>query len=278
MALRAAIAGAAGLALGRASSRPHLQRAALTALAVAAVPVANFAITQLLRLAGSGGGARGGTGAGAQRAPGGPREQRRRQLLRAAQRAADEAAAAGTMSAEERQLLHLVMQPAPSRTERVRTIARVLEWLQQVEADPAPRSRSTQLVSALVVYELNALVDVMDYEELHQAFGGHPPAKGLAQAQVAALPAVQLSEEAIGGLHSATCCVVLPACTHAFHAACLDPWLLSKAVCPVCRAAVEAPPPEAPAGEHAPQAAGAAAGQAPPAPASLAAGGAGAGR
>lgn len=188
---------------------------------------------------------------------------------------------------------------------------------------------------------------------------GHPPAKGLAQAQVAALPAVQLSEEAIGGLHSATCCVcldafqpgetarhasgegqavqrawhgmdsgvergksacwavvlrqlnrlcdlvwvgwprplaavflipllvcpparllcrVLPACTHAFHAACLDPWLLSKAVCPVCRAAVEAPPPEAPAGEHAPQAAGAAAGQAPPAPASLAAGGAGAGR
>jgi len=29
-----------------------------------------------------------------------------------------------------------------------------------------------QLVSALVVYELNALVEEMDYEELYEAFGG----------------------------------------------------------------------------------------------------------
>ena len=36
-------------------------------------------------------------------------------------------------------------------------------------------------------------------------------------------------------------CRVLPACKHAFHTACLDPWLHSKALCPVCRTAVEVP-------------------------------------
>ena len=48
-------------------------------------------------------------------------------------------------------------------------------------------------------------------------------------------------------------CRVLPACKHAFHTACLDPWLHSKALCPVCRTAVEAPPvaPEAAAAEAA---------------------------
>lgn len=50
---------------------------------------------------------------------------------------------------------------------------------------------------------------------------------------------------------------VLPACSHAFHSECLDPWLQSKAVCPVCRAQVE--PPGKAAGEASGSAVGAAA-------------------
>lgn len=181
------------------------------------------------------------------------RERRRRQLLRAARRATEDATAAGSVSATEQQLLELVTQPSMSRPERVRTIARVLEWLQQLEADTAPRSRSTQLVSALVVYELNALVDAMGYDELQEAFGGgHPPDKGLTQSQVEALPAMLLTEEAVAALCSSTCSVcleelevgetarLLPSCGHCYHAACLDRWLLKKAVCPVCRAVVSA--------------------------------------
>jgi E3 ubiquitin-protein ligase RNF38/44 len=34
----------------------------------------------------------------------------------------------------------------------------------------------------------------------------------------------------------------LPPCGHAFHAACVDPWLLLSPVCPVCRATVAVPP------------------------------------
>ena len=36
-------------------------------------------------------------------------------------------------------------------------------------------------------------------------------------------------------------CRVLPGCGHAFHAACLDTWLLEKAMCPVCRAEIKPP-------------------------------------
>jgi hypothetical protein len=132
--LAAAIAGAAGLALGRASVRNGMHRAAVTALAVAAVPLANLVLSRLL------GPAAGGGASGPPPRSSGGREQRRRQLLRAAQAAADEAAAAGSISPEEQALLALVMQPAQSRPERVRTIARVLEWLQAIEADPSPRS------------------------------------------------------------------------------------------------------------------------------------------
>ncbi|GAB4814555.1 hypothetical protein N2152v2_001601 [Parachlorella kessleri] len=65
--------------------------------------------------------------------------------------------------------------------------------------------------------------------------------------------AVPTGGEAQAGSLLGSCCAVcleeyrpadvarcLPACGHAFHAACIDPWLHSKAVCPICRAAVEA--------------------------------------
>lgn len=49
----------------------------------------------------------------------------------------------------------------------------------------------------------------MDYEELYAAFGGHPLPKGLAPAEVAALPALALTGEALATLHSPTCAVCL---------------------------------------------------------------------
>ncbi|CAD6269613.1 unnamed protein product [Miscanthus lutarioriparius] len=35
---------------------------------------------------------------------------------------------------------------------------------------------------------------------------------------------------------------LLPACRHAFHAACIDAWLCTNPVCPICRSAVLSPP------------------------------------
>ncbi|XP_078444799.1 uncharacterized protein LOC144713932 [Wolffia australiana] len=35
---------------------------------------------------------------------------------------------------------------------------------------------------------------------------------------------------------------VLPKCSHAFHVACIEPWLRSRVNCPVCRAPILAPP------------------------------------
>lgn len=39
-------------------------------------------------------------------------------------------------------------------------------------------------------------------------------------------------------------CRELPGCRHTFHADCLDPWLRSKPLCPVCRCLVEPSPKE----------------------------------
>ncbi len=131
--------------------------------------------------------------------------------------------------------------------------------------------RSAQLIGALVVYEMNSLVDEMHYEELLAVFdgallpalayalfptvdggcpsavapdravlcrsalccplrvfqpvwlsdlsrpalhcpaAGHPPAKGLEEEAIAALPAVQLSPQAAAALASAACAVCLDA-------------------------------------------------------------------
>ncbi|CAL4891236.1 unnamed protein product [Urochloa decumbens] len=55
---------------------------------------------------------------------------------------------------------------------------------------------------------------------------------------------------------------LLPACRHAFHAVCIDAWLRTSPVCPICRAAVSSPLPPLPSAPAA-AAAGASAGQEP---------------
>ncbi|OEL34722.1 hypothetical protein BAE44_0004270 [Dichanthelium oligosanthes] len=42
---------------------------------------------------------------------------------------------------------------------------------------------------------------------------------------------------------------LLPACRHAFHAACIDAWLRTNPVCPICRSAVSFPLPPLPAAD-----------------------------
>ncbi|KAM0914355.1 hypothetical protein ACQ4PT_011554 [Festuca glaucescens] len=83
----------------------------------------------------------------------------------------------------------------------------------------------------------------------------HPPPPrpghiGLASEQISRLPSFESSPYD----RTSTCVVcleasrggerwrALPPCGHAFHAACVDPWLLLSPVCPVCRATVAVPP------------------------------------
>ena len=108
----AAVASLAGLALGRASSHQRgLQRLAMTALAVAAVPIANALLGCLFGWQPPSGGTAGPiTAAAAPPRHPAAREQRRRQLRRAAQQAAEEAAAAGSMGQDELRLLQMVVQ------------------------------------------------------------------------------------------------------------------------------------------------------------------------
>lgn len=97
----AALAGMAGLALGRASTSHGVQRLVVTALAVAAVPLAGRVLGSLL-----------GGAAYSRLAPPprhfADRQARRRQLRRAAQQAAEQAAAVGAISEEEQRLLAMV--------------------------------------------------------------------------------------------------------------------------------------------------------------------------
>ena len=98
----------AGLALGRASHHHGVQRLLVTALAVAAVPLASSALGSLLGLGRRPGRPRGHSPAGPARTFA-DREARRRQLRRAAAGAFDQASAEGSLSAEERGLMVAIL-------------------------------------------------------------------------------------------------------------------------------------------------------------------------
>lgn len=104
----AALAGMAGLALGRASHHQGVQRLLVTALAVAAVPLASSALGSLLGLGRRQGQPRGFAATGPARTFA-DREARRRQLRRAAAGAFDQAAAEGAISADERGLMAAIL-------------------------------------------------------------------------------------------------------------------------------------------------------------------------
>ncbi|KAM0880647.1 hypothetical protein ACQ4PT_033437 [Festuca glaucescens] len=77
-----------------------------------------------------------------------------------------------------------------------------------------------------------------------------PSLVGLAAAQISRLPCFDSSP--FDGPSTCVVCLeasragqrwrALPPCGHAFHAACVDPWLLLSPACPVCRATVAVPP------------------------------------
>ncbi|WVZ87518.1 hypothetical protein U9M48_034143 [Paspalum notatum var. saurae] len=68
---------------------------------------------------------------------------------------------------------------------------------------------------------------------------------GLSSSAVRALPTVRFGDAGVGCATECAVCLgafdaaellrVLPACRHAFHAECVDVWLLAHSTCPVCR-------------------------------------------
>ncbi|WVZ77652.1 hypothetical protein U9M48_025496 [Paspalum notatum var. saurae] len=79
---------------------------------------------------------------------------------------------------------------------------------------------------------------------------GARPAQGLSPADIRRIPCFAFIPAAGAAADPCAVCLeaaragerwrALPACGHAFHAACVDRWLARSPACPVCRAAVDA--------------------------------------
>ncbi|KAK3281707.1 hypothetical protein CYMTET_10518 [Cymbomonas tetramitiformis] len=104
-----------------------------------------------------------------------------------------------------------------------------------------------QLLQALHV-SLN--LDNMSYDEIYETFGGPTSVPGVPQSVLNQLPSDVL--DATEGCKAAQCsCTIclqdfeegdtvrtLPRCSHMYHTACIDQWLVTQGDCPICRVAI----------------------------------------
>ncbi|TVU02360.1 hypothetical protein EJB05_52145, partial [Eragrostis curvula] len=80
---------------------------------------------------------------------------------------------------------------------------------------------------------------------------GSSAARGLDDATIAGFPMTMFQPGGVGADDAAQCCPIclgefaegekvraLPLCGHGFHADCVDPWLRTRASCPLCRASL----------------------------------------